>query len=440
MSVFISVRRTAILLWICPLLISCSDDAQANTTSGTLNIYSAEDPRANSIPGSELFRSYRITVEDHGNQRTYRVQQQLPSERNLKPTFPVTDSQHRNRTPELATMEIKTSLVGTAVQGVSRPDKKNNRSKRKPDNGMKGERLQALHDIPVSDRSPRVIKVESKNQGKYSVTITGHDSTNPLKTKTLCLNQPPDAFLQSLLELEKRFSRFGIIVPHAEGLPAHHRWVYYTSETEVLDKTRSYSEGWNGHLIDLIVGLDCRYRIRAIYVMNPDNEQEHVLVGFAANIPFVPCHEPSAGNTTYVNLFYQWVPDEFDELMSSTHGVNLQSGFPSTTVSDQLATPFVYSETWSSHTHILENRKAGHYSSELTGVKSNNLPGIPGGGLTKRQRAAQSGQSIDSAFPPSRLRRRTPALTLPHPRTPPPPLPEKINASPVPDQGLSEPG
>ena len=167
----------------------------------------------------------------------------------------------------------------------------------------------ALHELSEDDFTPRIITIKPKKKG-FQTTIEGFGQSIDKKVTT---DANPSTFIDAILELERQFSRLGNVDLDSP------RDDYYMPKNTVDEATHMLASQWNKEFFDFIAGLNCQYRIRALYSLPPGwvKGDPNLFVFNGINA------QTFAGDQLTQSLFYQFTPDHFQGTLCSTHGNEL---------------------------------------------------------------------------------------------------------------------
>ena len=284
------------------VLASLAAPSYSQITSGTLTIYSLGNMRANKFRYGRALRSFKIDVKnDQEGETAYTIQPIRTTAHYKKVVTPYADSL------QVQTVDMKDS---------SKPQKQ----------CVIDKHPSALHELDKSDRRTKTITIKKQGMflSEFSTIFTGFGPTNgnPRKTVKIKTKTDPSALYQAFMMLETDFSRLGNVDPER---PRDNYYVHFDAARAV---TRVLTSEWAEGFSDLILGLNCQYKIRAVYTIPPGWKKPVTLAATYDSPPMVVfngiiAQTFAADGQTIQNLFYQFTPAPFQESMVSSFGDQL---------------------------------------------------------------------------------------------------------------------
>ena len=228
-----------------------------------------------------LTHSYEITTDvntaETGETITsYKIQQQLLKSQTARhPQQPA-----RTTSAHVSTCRIKTPV--TQEQQATPTDSRSRKKKKKQPATQTCSR--PIKNLPqlfrVDQRTDISINMsfDQLTTKKYILTVDDFPGYS-LQSVSRELPLPPDDLIQQWAKLEEKFGLTSI------GSDSTGTQLNWTDSSNLFTELISFDSKWSGSLLDIVLGIDCRWEIFAVLIQNPDNPLSMMLLGLQLIFP-----------------------------------------------------------------------------------------------------------------------------------------------------------
>ena len=308
---------SALLLLLCKANISMAMDGVV------LNIFDMKGLNTSQFSHARLTHSFEITPSTQNApgdiiRTTYSIQQRLLSSLPQRhPTHPRVPG--GSQTPHVSTLTLKTAVgkEGTPTPESTKPKKwlfSKKRTEPSQGTGNTGASEKIYTCTRPLRNPPQIFTINQTITQSLSIAFDRLPDSNyyirvenmpnfGLTPTSLNFNLAPDSLISAWSDAEDQFGLFNV---NLDGRVPRLPW---SSLKAIIGKLLPLNDRWSGNLLDIVLGIDCRWEVRAILMPNPGNPEEAILLGLQLTLP-----DQAAGSnlstppTPLQNLFVQLQP------------------------------------------------------------------------------------------------------------------------------------